>query len=88
MENNFLAITSAMMVTLNQNLTDIGTHKELIVLNILKYKYCVNQSHMSRDHFAKNSKFNLELFKTSILNFAYIHYKRRKSGMFILFQKC
>ena len=44
------------MVTLNQNLADIGTHKELIVLNILKYKYCVNQSHMSRDHFAKNSK--------------------------------
>ena len=56
MENNFLATTSAMKVTLNQNLADIGTHKELIVLNILKYKYCVNQSHMSRDHFAKNSK--------------------------------
>ena len=34
-----------------------GTHKELIVLNILKYKYCVNQSHdMSRDQFAKNRK--------------------------------
>ena len=32
-----------------------GTHKELIVLNILKYKYCVNKSRdMSRDHFAKN----------------------------------
>ena len=46
-ENNFLAITSAMMVTLNQNLADIGTHKELIVLNILKYKYCVNQSHVT-----------------------------------------
>ena len=34
-----------------------GTHKEIIVLNILKYKYCGNQSRdMSRDHFAKNSK--------------------------------
>ena len=37
MPNNFLAITSAMMVTLKQNLAYIGTHKELIVLNILKY---------------------------------------------------
>ena len=27
-----------------------GTHKELIVLNILKYEYCVNKSRgMSRD---------------------------------------
>ena len=34
-----------------------GTHKELIVLNILKYKHCVNKSRdMSRDHFAKNRK--------------------------------
>ena len=33
-------------------------------------------------------KFNLELFKTSMLNFVYIHSKRRKLGMFILFQKC
>ena len=34
-----------------------GTQKELIVLNILKYKYCVNKSHgMSRDQFAKNRK--------------------------------
>ena len=32
-------------------------------------------------------KFNLELFKTLILNFAYIHSKRRKLGTFILFQK-
>ena len=32
-----------------------GTHKELIVLNILKYKYCVHKSRgMSRDYFAKN----------------------------------
>ena len=33
-------------------------------------------------------KFKLELFKTLILNFLYIHSKRRKLGMFILFQKC
>ena len=32
-------------------------------------------------------KFNLELFKTLILNFGYIHSKRRKLGLFILFQK-
>ena len=33
-------------------------------------------------------KFSLELFKTLILNFEYIHSKRRKKlGMFILFQK-
>ena len=32
-------------------------------------------------------KFNLELFKTLILNFAFIHSKRRKLGMFTLFQK-
>ena len=33
-------------------------------------------------------KFNLEIFKTLILNFAYINSKRRKFGTFILFQKC
>ena len=33
-------------------------------------------------------KSNLELFKTLILNFAYIHSKRKKLGMFIFFQKC
>ena len=34
-------------------------------------------------------RFNLELFKPLILNFAYIHSKRRKLGMLkILFQKC
>ena len=32
-------------------------------------------------------KFNLELFKTLILNYAYIHSKHRKLGMFTLFQK-
>ena len=32
-------------------------------------------------------KFNLELFKTLILNFAYIHSKRGKLDMFILFHK-
>ena len=31
--------------------SDFGTHKELIVLNILKYKYFVNKSlDVSRDH--------------------------------------
>ena len=30
-------------------------------------------------------KFDLELFKTLIFNFAYIHSKRRKFGLFILF---
>ena len=34
-----------------------GTHKELIVLNILKYIYCVNKSRdVSCDHFAKSRK--------------------------------
>ena len=33
-------------------------------------------------------KVNLELFKFLVLNFAYFHSKRRKLGMFILFQKC
>ena len=33
------------------------TNKELIVLNILRCKYCVNKSRdMSRDHFSKNLK--------------------------------
>ena len=32
-----------------------STHKELIVLNILKYQYCVNEPRgTSGDHFAKN----------------------------------
>ena len=35
----------------------LGTHKELIVINILKYKYFVIKSRdMSRDHFPKNRK--------------------------------
>ena len=34
-----------------------GTHKEFIILNILKCKHCVNKSRdLSRDHFAKNRK--------------------------------
>ena len=33
-------------------------------------------------------KVNLQLFETLIFNFAYIHSKRRKLAMFILFQKC
>ena len=53
-ENDLLAITSAWMMALNQN---FGTHKELIVRNILKYKYRVNESRdMAREHFAKNLK--------------------------------
>ena len=32
-------------------------------------------------------RLNLELLKSLILNFACIHSKRRKLGMFILFQK-
>ena len=36
----------------------------------------------------KSKKESHILFKTLILNFAYIHSKRRKLGMFILFQKC
>ena len=34
------------------------------------------------------TKFNLELFKTLILKFEYIHSNRRKLGMFILLLKC
>ena len=35
----------------------IGAHKELTAFNILKYKYCVNQSRdMSSDHFTENHK--------------------------------
>ena len=35
--------------------SQFGTHKELIVLNIFKHKYCVNKSrNTSRDHFDKN----------------------------------
>ena len=34
-----------------------GTHKELNILTILKYKHCVNKSRdLSCDHFAKNRK--------------------------------
>ena len=36
---------------------NVCTHKELITLNILKYKYCVNMSRAtSRDQFGKNCK--------------------------------
>ena len=35
----------------------IGTHKELIAFNILKYEYCVNQTRdMSWEHFTENRK--------------------------------
>ena len=47
--------------------------------------------HLSKKLWGKTSfkmpKFNLELSKNLILNFAYIHSKRRKLGMFIFFQK-
>ena len=34
---------------------EFGTRKELTVINILKYKHCVNKSRdKPRDHFAKN----------------------------------
>ena len=49
MENDLLAITSAQIMELYL----CGAHKELIVLNISKYEYCVNKSRdMSLDHFA------------------------------------
>ena len=39
------------MMALDKNLTKFGTHKELIVRNILKYNYCVYKSRdMSCDH--------------------------------------
>ena len=40
-----------------------------------------------RENIIFKPKFNIELFKTLILNFAYIHSKRRKLGMFIFFEK-
>ena len=41
-----------------------------------------------RENIILMPKFNLELFKNLILNFAYIHSKRRKVGMFVPYQKC
>ena len=41
-----------------------------------------------RENFIFKSKFNLELFNTLVWNFAHIHSKSRKLGMFIFFQKC
>ena len=40
-ENDLLAITSAQITELNSK---CGTHKELIVLNILNNKNCANES--------------------------------------------
>ena len=47
----------------------------------------------SRKNYDRNHRFKwpnliLNCLKTLILNFAYIHSKRRKLGMFILCQKC
>ena len=50
--------------------------------------HCTSIKNYEEKHYFKKPKFNLELFKTLILNFAYIHSKRRKIDMFILFQKC
>ena len=50
------------MIDYNFGIDDVaeskfGTHKELIVLNSLKCKYCVSKPHdMSSDHFVKNCK--------------------------------
>ena len=41
-----------------------------------------------RENTIWNAQFNLELFKTLILNFVYINSKRRKLDVFIIFQKC
>ena len=49
MENDLLAINFGAD---DDAESKFGTHKELIVLNILKYK----SSGISRDHFAKNRK--------------------------------
>ena len=54
MENDLLAINFGAD---DDAESKFGTHKELIVLNILNYKYWVNKSgDMSREHFAKNRK--------------------------------
>ena len=41
-----------------------------------------------RENIILNAQINHKLFKTLILNFAYIHSKRWKLGIFLLFQKC
>ena len=54
MENYLLEITSAQIMTLNQNLAYI---KNSSSVTFLEYKHCVNKSRgMSRDHLAKNRK--------------------------------
>ena len=63
----------------------------LFILNISNTSRLERQSRttsrkiMSKTTFSM-SKFNLQLLKTWILNFAHIHSKGRKLGMFILFQ--
>ena len=50
---------------------------------------CTSIKNIDGKHHFELPKFNLELLKTLILNFAYIHSsKRRKLGAFIIFQKC
>ena len=53
MENKFIGYNFGIDDGPKSKLSKFGTHKELIVLNILEYKYCVNKSRdLSRDHFA------------------------------------
>ena len=50
---------------------------------------CTSIKNIEGKHHFELPKINLELLKTLILNFAYIHSsKRRKLGVFIIFQKC
>ena len=53
----YLRSWTTLNVTIKDAESKFGTHKELIVGNILEYKHCVNKSRgMSRDHLAKNRK--------------------------------
>ena len=51
--------------------------------------HCTSIKNYDEKYHFKCPNHNLELlFKTLILNFLYIHSKRRKLGIFILFRKC
>ena len=53
MENKFIGYNFGIDDGPKSKLSKTGTHKELIALNILEYKYRVNKSRdLSRDHFA------------------------------------
>ena len=49
--------------------------------------HCTSRKNYERKHRFKWANLILNCLKTLILNFAYIHSKRRKLCMFILFQK-